>query len=91
MGKCGEYVFYVIVIVNTIAKCSTKQCSVTCGSGYKTRSAVCVQNNKVVNSNECDAQTKPKDVYSSSCQLGPCWRQVLHRHVPPFVSKVYNA
>lgn len=88
MGKCGEYVFY--VIVNTIAKCSTKQCSVTCGSGYKTRSAVCVQNNQVVNSNECDAQTKPKDMYSG-CQLDPCWRKVFDRHVPHLVSKVYNA
>ncbi|XP_055309435.1 A disintegrin and metalloproteinase with thrombospondin motifs 9-like isoform X3 [Sitodiplosis mosellana] len=49
-------------------------CSVTCGSGYKTRSAICVQNNKVVNVNECDAKTKPKDIYSS-CQLEPCWRK----------------
>lgn len=54
-----------------------RQCSITCGSsGYKTRSAICVQNNKVINENECDAQSKPKDIYSS-CQMDPCWRKVF--------------
>ncbi|XP_031637497.1 A disintegrin and metalloproteinase with thrombospondin motifs 9 isoform X2 [Contarinia nasturtii] len=50
-------------------------CTVTSGcSGYKTRRVICVQNNKVISANECDAQTKPKDMYSS-CQMDPCWRK----------------
>lgn len=52
------------------------KCSVTCGSGYKTRSSVCVQNNKVVDAKECDGQAKPKDTYIK-CQMDPCYRKVL--------------
>lgn len=53
-----------------------KQCSVTCDTGFKVRSAICVQNNTIVNSNECDEFTKPKDL-KSNCQLDPCWRKVF--------------
>lgn len=53
------------------------QCSVTCGPGYKTRSAICVnQNGKMVNPNECDPQTKPQDM-RIICNKDPCWRKVF--------------
>lgn len=56
--------------------CCKWQCSVTCGSGIKNRTAICVLNNHVVNDNECDAQMKPKDMYIK-CQMEPCWRKVF--------------
>lgn len=58
------------------------QCSVTCGPGYKTRSAICVQNNKMVNPSECDAQKKPQDM-RIICSNDPCWRKVFEDVTKP--------
>lgn len=52
------------------------KCSVTCGMGKKTRSAICVHQQQIVNFSECKDQTKPKDIIIN-CSMDPCYRKVF--------------
>lgn len=52
------------------------KCSVTCGMGTKTRSAICVHQQQIVNFAQCKDQPKPKDIYIN-CSMDPCYRKVF--------------
>lgn len=54
------------------------KCSVTCGMGTKTRTAICVHQQQIVNFSQCKDQPKPKEIYIN-CSMDPCYRKVLFR------------